>query len=380
MMTKDERNMEGTIEKLFLDSISQEEILGEVASRFYETIEDLAISHRVFRQMLWEYESFAAYFAAESEELTPEEDDILLDMRDTLRMALEDYFEAVEDRVVQRIQQECTQPILEDLRQRGIVLTQPYLHEEQIEEFYPEAFEAYDRLKQRFIEKVFTLSPQKAYKQGEAALARYRDDKGILFDERDFILAYQKDFSKEQLWDALAVAFYQAIHYGRRYRLEQPDEFEMLEDGEETPLAEQDDGVLIPEGDFAIDQFEYVCDLCTEYTGRRVLAAENELGDEAYWTTYQEDFQELMGLYLMNHLNQVIQELERERAEEYASFGKIFGMRAEQRRDPEEILQRCDKINYYLLELNENLWTEFTESRAMQFYQRGESLAQQTKS
>ena len=105
-----------------------------------------------------------------------------------------------------------------------------------------------------------------------------------------------------------------------------------------------------------------------------------ELGDEAYWTTYQEDFQELMGLYLMNHLNQVIQELERERAEEYASFGKIFGMRAEQRRDPEEILQRCDKINYYLLELNENLWTEFTESRAMQFYQRGESLAQQTKS
>lgn len=58
--------------------------------------------------------------------------------------------------------------------------------------------------------------------------------------------------------------------------------------------------------------------------GTAGLAAENELGDEAYWTTYQEDFQELMGLYLMNHLNQVIQELERERAEEYASFGQDF--------------------------------------------------------
>ena len=373
--------MEDTIEKLFLDSISQEEVLCEIASRFYETIEDLAVSHGVFRRMLWEYESFVAYFAAESEELTPEEDDILLDMKNTLGMALEDYFEAVEDHVIQRIQQEFTHPILEDLRKRGIVLAQPYLHEEQIEEFYPGAFEAYDRLKQRFIEKVFTLSPQKAYKQGEAALARYRNDKGILFDERDFILAYQKGFSREQLWDILAVKFYQAIHYGRRYRLEQlEDEFGVLEDGEEDQVAERDDGVLIPDGDFAIDQFEYVCDLCTEYTGRRVLAAENELGDEAYWTTYQEDFQELIALYSMNHLNQVIQELERDRVEEYESFGKIFGMNAEQRKDPEAILQRCDKINYYLLELNENLWTEFTESRAMQLYQKGESMDQQTKS
>ncbi|MFR3484515.1 MAG: hypothetical protein ACLTXL_14090, partial [Clostridia bacterium] len=84
--------------------------------------------------------------------------------------------------------------------------------------------------------------------------------------------------------------------------------------------------------------------------------------------------------YLMNHLNQVIQELERDRVEEYESFGKIFGMNAEQRKDPEAILQRCDKINYYLLELNENLWTEFTESRAMQLYQKGESMDQQTKS
>ena len=55
-------------------------------------------------------------------------------------------------------------------------------------------------------------------------------------------------------------------------------------------------------------------------------------------------------------------------------------MNAEQRKDPEAILQRCDKINYYLLELNENLWTEFTESRAMQLYQKGESMDQQTKS
>ena len=100
--------MEDTIEKLFLDSISQEEVLCEIASRFYETIEDLAVSHGVFRRMLWEYESFVAYFAAESEELTPEEDDILLDMKNTLGMALEDYFEAVEDHVIQRIQQEFT--------------------------------------------------------------------------------------------------------------------------------------------------------------------------------------------------------------------------------------------------------------------------------
>ncbi|MFQ9797670.1 MAG: hypothetical protein ACLR23_00630 [Clostridia bacterium] len=70
MTTKDERKMEDTIEKLFLDSISQEEVLCEIASRFYETIEDLAVSHGVFRRMLWEYESFVAYFAAESEELT----------------------------------------------------------------------------------------------------------------------------------------------------------------------------------------------------------------------------------------------------------------------------------------------------------------------
>ena len=33
MTTKDERKMEDTIEKLFLDSISQEEVLCEIASR-----------------------------------------------------------------------------------------------------------------------------------------------------------------------------------------------------------------------------------------------------------------------------------------------------------------------------------------------------------
>ena len=111
------------------------------------------------------------------------------------------------------------------------------------------------------------------------------------------------------------------------------------------------------------DMFDYVYELMQEYTGRRVLPSENEWSDQAYWTTYQDDFQELLGFYILDHLENTMQRLEEERTKEYENFGRLFGLDKQDRGDPEQILSHCDKINYYLTQLNEELWSEFTETK-----------------
>ena len=95
---------------------------------------------------------------------------------------------------------------------------------------------------------------------------------------------------------------------------------------------------------------------------------ENEYGDEAYWTTYADDFAELLGLFMIAQLENTIRYFANHRAVEYETFAKMYHWNQEQRENPEVVLT-CDKISYFLAE--EALWNEFTESKLLTMYEAG---------
>lgn len=357
--------MEKTINKLLTDAVRPAELLEQIASAFYEAIDQNRSTHRILYLMLNEYDTFQEYFSASRDELTAQEREILADIQENFVYQVETYFDDREDKVMEGLLSgNRASEILLDMKQQGVLPMEGELHADDVELFYADAFEEFDRLHMRFMEKLMTLSPQKAFAQGEQAAEEYRRKHHILFDEKDFIEAYQQSFSKEALWKLLRERLQQTLRYGRHYVLCWDEEEQVEEEGEDgTAEKEEESGVLEGRGDLAAEMFDYVYELMQEYTGRRVLPSENQWGDQAYWTTYQDDFQEILGYFILDHLEATIQKLDQERPREYESFGRLFGLSAAERTDPEQILNHCDRINYYLTQLNEKLWDEFTETK-----------------
>ena len=360
--------MEQKIAALLREAVKPAELLDLIAGKFYEQLENNRETHRILLLMLNEYETFTDYFQAASEELTERDRELLADIQEDFIYQVETYFDEKEDEILKRLLAgQWARDIREDMKARGICPMQEELTEDEVETVYAGAFEEYDRLHFRFVEKLMSLSPKKAYEQGENAALEYRKKHRILFDEKDFIAAYHENFSRENLWKLLCERLEQTLKYGRHYVLCWDEEDDEAGEDEER---DEEIGVLEGQGDLSADMFEYVYELMQEYTGRRILPSENQWGDQAYWTTYQDDFQELLGFYILDCLELTIHKLDEERPREYESLARSCGLSAEERTDPEAVLLHCDKVNYYLTQLNEELWNEFTETKVKDLLQK----------
>lgn len=374
------------IKNMLVAGVDSEKVMLDTAGRFYETIEDQKREHRLLEQMLFEYETLEAYFAAENnrESLSLDEEDMLLDMKEDIEFYLQLAFDQVEDDVKHELLHgKAAVQLKEDVKAKGILMDQRLgriqLTEDEVEELYIEAFQQFDFLRQRMTEHIMTQSPKAFYEYGKAKEEAYRQQNGLLMDAREFNAYFVEHLDKERLWKLFAQKIYDTIHYGQRYVLEEPLEEDDLgleiwqeetEEEDSVYEASQKDGVLVPAGDLEPERYSFVYELMAEYTGRRVMASENEYGDEAYWTTYADDFAELLGLFMIAQLENTIRYFANHRAVEYETFAKLYHWNQEQREDPEVVLT-CDKISYYLADLQEALWNEFTESKLMPLYEAG---------
>jgi len=373
------------IKNMLVAGVDSEKVMLDTAGRFYETIEDQKREHRLLEQMLFEYETLEAYFAAENdrESLSLDEEDLLLDMKEDIEFYLQLAFDQVEDDVKHELLHgKAATQLKEDVKAKGILMDQRLgriqLTEDEVEELYIEAFQQFDFLRQRMADHIMTQSPKAFYEYGKAKEEAYRQQNGLLMDAREFNAYFVEHLDKERLWKLLAQKVYDTIHYGQRYVLEEPSAEDDLgleiwqEENEEESAyeASQKDGILVPAGDLEPERYSFVYELMAEYTGRRVMASENEYGDEAYWTTYADDFAELLGLFMIAQLENTIRYFANHRAVEYETFAKLYHWNQEQREDPEVVLT-CDKISYYLADLQETLWNEFTESKLMPLYEAG---------
>lgn len=374
------------IKNMLVAGVDSEKVMLDTAGRFYETIEDQKREHRLMEQMLFEYETLEAYFAAENdrESLSLDEEDMLLDMKEDIEFYLQLAFDQVEDDVKHELLHgKAAVQLKEDVKAKGILMDQRLgriqLTEDEVEELYIEAFQQFDFLRQRIAEHIMAQSPKAFYEHGKAKEEAYRQQNGLLMDAREFNAYFVEHLDKERLWKLLAQKIYDTIHYGQRYVLEEPLEEDDLgleiwqeetEEEDSVYEASQKDGVLVPAGDLEPERYSFVYELMAEYTGRRVMASENEYGDEAYWTTYADDFAELLGLFMIAQLENTIRYFANHRAVEYETFAKLYHWNQEQREDPEVVLT-CDKISYFLADLQEALWNEFTESKLMPMYEAG---------
>ena len=374
------------IKNMLVAGVDSEKVILDTAGRFYETIEDQKREHRLLEQMLFEYETLEAYFAAENdrESLSLDEEDLLLDMKEDIEFYLQLAFDQVEDDVKHELLHgKAATQLKEDIKAKGILMDQRLgriqLTEDEVEELYIEAFQQFDFLRQRMADHIMTQSPKAFYEYGKAKEEAYRQQNGLLMDAREFNAYFVEHLDRERLWKLFAQKIYDTIHYGQRYVLEEPLEEDDLgleiwqeetEEEDSVYEASQKDGVLVPAGDLEPERYSFVYELMAEYTGRRVMASENEYGDEAYWTTYADDFAELLGLFMIAQLENTIRYFANHRAVEYETFAKLYHWNQEQREDPEVVLT-CDKISYYLADLQEALWNEFTESKLMPLYEAG---------
>lgn len=376
------------IMKMLLGGIDAEKILGDAASRFYETVEEQKKEHLVLEELLDACATMEAYYqtASDPQRLDLMERDAVMGMQDDMEYDLQEAFDRVEDDVKHELLHgKPAARVREELKSAGILMAQrrqTEMPEDTVEEFYLEAFQRFDQLREHLMQIILDESPRNFYRQGEEKIQAYRQANGLLMDAKEFNDYYRDHLDQQRLMRLLSQKVYETIHFGQRYILEEAEEDAedpaedgyREENGEEEYEASQKDAVLVPAGDLDPEQFTFIYELMTEYTGRRVLASENEYGGEAYWTTYGDDFAELLGLFMIAQLENTIRYFCTEKAEEYDTFARMYHWSQEQRQNPETVLT-CDKISYYLSDLQEKLWNEFTESKLMPIYEEGRQLA-----
>ena len=351
------------IKKDLIDAVDTHAVIDRIASDFYERIEELRATDAIFYQMLWEYETFRAYFKAENETLLSHQEILLKDMSMNLEDEIDDSFDQVEDRKMEELLlPDFRQDIMKDLHEQGITLApKTRLSSDIIEKLYEEAYRAFDAYKERLYQRVLDLSPMKAYERGKALKEQFRKDRGIRFDEEDFLSLFDDMLKKEHLMDVLKDKVREVLKYNRHYILADVDPEEVVEDTLE-PENERLDGVLTPDGDLKDQPYSFVSELMSEYTGRRILATENELSDESYWTTYADDFQDLILSYVEARLEEELRFLQSERAEDWTAFRTLCRLSDEEVKDTERFLLKCDKVNYGLAQRVDDLWQKLCQT------------------
>ena len=350
------------LRKDLIDAVDTHAVIDRIASDFNDRIEELKATDRVFYQMLWEYETFREYFRAENEELTEYQRILLKDMEMALEDEIDDSFDAVEDRKMEELLlPEFRETIMKDLDEQGITLAPgTRLSSDLIEELYRDAYMAFDAYKAKLLDRALSLSPMKACSRAKDLVAAYRKKEGITFDENDFLALYDQRLDEDHLMHLLADKVKDVLKYNRHYILDLSGE-SAEETSEEEPSNDRYDGVLVEDGDMRDQVFTFVSELMNEYTGRRILAAENELSDESFWTTYGDDFQDLILSYVEGKLEAEIRYLAEERPEDWEAFCSHCRLSDEDRKDTERLLLKCDQVNYGLARRVENLWSSFCE-------------------
>ncbi len=383
--------MKDKIAKLLYSGIDKDEILSVLASSVYELIQNQKQTHPLLFSLMEEGGAVSDFIAAgkgqNAEKLTfsAAELDLLGELDDDLSYLIELAYDNNEDLVMEQLLSgHWGAEVRQDLEARGIELTDGHIDRDTVELSYKDVFLDYDQSREKLTAEVMAMPVKELFEQGKAEKEAYRRKHHILFDENDFIAEYNRTFHKATLWRMLADRLEQAFSYGRHYTLISPEEEEdeegYFEESAPEGLNVSDPSLYLPEdydetegelleadGLLRREDYPYVSQLLPEYTGRRVMAAENEWGTGAYWTTYEDDFQEIISYFILEHLEATVDALAEERAVEWNSFGRMLGLEQKDRNDPIQILDHSERINYYLSNFNEQLWYEFTESKVGDF-------------
>ncbi|MBQ4187339.1 MAG: hypothetical protein II642_05610 [Firmicutes bacterium] len=379
------------IKELLVAGINGEELIAEISSHFYESIEDARKEHPHLYERLDDYETLQDYFDMDTDGLDYDETLMVDDLVDDIEYLLQFRFDVVEDSVKKDlIEGSMSAEVKKEMRAQNVVPMSGKLTEDEVEEFYLEAFRQFDMLRARIYRMITENSPRGFYDQGRESIEEFKKSHHLLMDERDFLTAFQENLDKDNLKALLARRVYEVFHLHRRYRLEvidlsdevpDPDEEEPETDEQsewELP-PDESEGVLEPIGDLDPAEFTFIYELMNEYTGHRVLPSDDDRVSEAYWSTYADDFSELLGMYMIDALEKTIRHLVNDLPIQYDSLAKYYHWNQEQRRDPEVILSTSDKISYALSDLQEKLWADFNESYLMPYFEQGKAIAEASK-
>ncbi len=379
------------IKELLAAGINGEELIAEISSHFYESVEDSRKEHPHLYERLADYETLQDYFDMDTDGLDYDEALMIDDLVDDIEYLLQFRFDIVEDSVKKElIEGAMSSEVKKEMRRQGVVPIGGKLTEDEVEEFYLEAFQQFDMLRSRIYRMITQTSPKGFYDQGRESIDSYKKSHHLLMDERDFLTAFQEQLDLDELKALLARRVYEAFHLHRRYRLEvvdlsdevpDPDEEEPEhEEGDEWELPpDESEGVLEPVGDLDPAEFTFIYELMNEYTGHRVLPSDDDRVTEAYWSTYADDFGELLGMYMIDALEKTIRHLVNDLPIQYDSLAKYYHWNQDQRKDPEVILTTSDKISYALSDLQEKLWSDFNEAYLMPYFEQGKAIAEASR-
>lgn len=348
-----------------------------IVSALFNLIDNNKATHPVLKLMLSEYETLSEYIEAKNdiESMSPSEKDMLLELFDDIEYYVDTEFSDAEDDCISELMSERWKTrIKAEMVRRGAITEETQLCEDNIEECFVEAFRDFDVLHKQTMELALTLNPKTLFEEAEEDNRAYRERHHIQFDESDFIEAYTDAFSKEGLYRLWKDRLMQVFQFGRHYELiSEEDELwsdlpigseeEETEDENTLPAEYLEDG-----GDLKKEDFTYVCEIMQEYTGRRVLPAEDDEnggfnGQTAYFTTYADDFQELLSYFVLDTFEALVDRLSNENPRIWDSFGRYLGLDPQNRTESVAILDHSDRINYFLTNLIEKLWVDFTETK-----------------
>ena len=109
------------IKTLLVKGIDSEALLQEIASHFYETIEEKKKHHRIVAERLAQYVTLKDYFEKDWDPLGLEDQEILQDMQDDIEYTLEDEFDRVEDDVKHELLHgKLAALVKEDVKAKGL--------------------------------------------------------------------------------------------------------------------------------------------------------------------------------------------------------------------------------------------------------------------
>lgn len=387
------------VKQLLLSGIDGEALMNEISVHFYEMVEDTRKSVPKLFAAMNAYASLRDFFDMDTDGLSYDEILTLDDLMEDIEYALQLRFDLVEDSVKKElIEGRSSQEVIREMKAEGIIpigTGTKKLTEDEVEEFYMEAFQEFDEVRANIFRGILKLSPMEFYHKGEDAIEKQKKSKGLLMDERNFIDCFMTHFDKNELYRLFARRIYEAFHLHRRYQLEDFDMSDMPKDPDEDDYSDEyvsdeemdrrlsapseSDGILEPVGDLDPVDYTFVYEFLGEYTGHRVLPSDDDRVEEAYWSTYSDDFGDLLGLFMIDALEKTIKDLNENQSLMYETLAKSYHWNKDQRTDPEVILSTSDKISFALSDLQENLWMDFNEADLMPYYQAGKKIAEENQ-
>ena len=385
------------IKELLIRGIDAEKLLGELSLHFAEELEGPLKASPALKAYMDRSKSLREFFTAQDENLSEDDLDLLDDLNEDIDYELMYQFDLVEDAVKDDLLHgKLASEVRKDMRKGGIVPMRPNepFTEDEVEEYYVEAFRSFDEVRIRIYDGILDLSPAEFLQKGKDAREAFRKARGLSMDEQDFNRWYLETFDHERLDDVFARKIYDSIHFHSRYILESIAEDE--EDEEDSPFGTdwndedsvtdfltktnaEEDGVLVAAGDLHPEDFTFVYELLSEYNGHRILPSDDPLAEQAYWETYADEFAEVLGEYMIMHLEETIEYFDTKRPADYGTLARLYGWSRESRKNPEVILTSCEKISFFLSDLQERIWGDFLEEKLMPLYVKGQKIAESGK-